>query len=376
MRFFRCGMKTGKRTIGFVINPISGMGGAVGLKGTDNVVREAYRKGAIPCSPARAEIALRAIRGRDLHLLTCSGSMGEESLVKIGDLSYEVVYHPSANTTAEDTKQVCRIFLEREVDIIVFCGGDGTARDIFDAIGRDAPIIGIPAGVKMYSAVFAITPLAAANLIIQSDTLPLMDAEVMDVDEEAYRQGKLSTKLYGYARVPTLPTRRQLCKWVAETGDEEQAHKQIAKFICEIMVDDILYILGAGTTTQEIAAVLGLDKTLLGIDALKAGQIVQQDLDERRLLALLDHYPRAKIILSPIGAQGFVLGRGNQQISPAVMKKVGVENLIVIATPQKLEKTPLLYIDTGDPELDMQFGNSIAVISGYRIAQRKNLVSS
>jgi predicted polyphosphate/ATP-dependent NAD kinase len=369
-------MKPGKRTIGFVINPISGMGGAVGLKGTDNVVREAYRKGAIPRAPARAEIALRAIRGRDLHFLTCSGPMGEESLVKIGDLSYEVVYHPGANTSAYDTKQVCRIFLEREVDIIVFCGGDGTARDIFDAIGRDAPIIGIPAGVKMYSAVFAITPLAAANLILQSDTLPLMDAEVMDVDEEAYRQGKLSTRLYGYSRVPTLPTRRQLCKWVSETGDEEQARKQIAKFICEIMLDDVLYILGAGTTTQEIAAVLGLDKTLLGIDALKAGQIVQRDLDERHLLALLDHYPRAKIILSPIGAQGFVLGRGNQQISPAVMKKVGVENLIVIATPQKLEKTPLLYIDTGDHELDSQFGNSIAVISGYRIAQRKNLVSS
>ncbi len=362
--------------IGFLINPVAGLGGTVGLKGTDNLAEDALRRGAIPRATVRAEEMLQLLEKDDLLFLTCEGLMGADSLNAAGNFDFRSVYTPKYPTSAEDTRHACRAFLENGAELIVFCGGDGTARDVFDAVGTDVPILGIPAGVKMYSAVFAITPAAAAGMIGRFDELSLTDAEVMDVDEKAYREGRLSTKLYGYARVPSLPVVRQQCKWVAEGTDGDRIRREIARFICEIMREDILYILGAGTTTRQIADQLGLEKTLLGIDAVLAGRLVGRDLNETGLLKLLEKHPRSKIIISPIGAQGFVLGRGNQQISPAVINKAGPENLIVVATPEKLEKTPVLYIDTGNEDLNRSFGDSIAVISGYRMAQRKKLIYS
>ncbi|MDT8357933.1 MAG: ATP-NAD kinase family protein, partial [Methanomicrobiaceae archaeon] len=291
-----------------------------------------------------------------------------------GPFLYEVVYTPhSVETTAEDTRSACRAFLEYGVSSIVFCGGDGTARDIFSVSGRSVPLIGVPAGVKMYSAVFALNPEAAAALIHHRDAPP-MDAEVVDVDEEAYRKGELKIKIFGYAPVPAFKDTRQQSKWVSDAGSEEDARAAIAEFITEIVRDDTLYILGAGTTTAAIAERLGAEKTLLGVDAFTGGRIIARDCDERTLLSLLSEYPRAKVVISPIGAQGFVLGRGNQQISPDVMRRVRIKNLIVVATPQKLAQTPVLYVDTGDAELDRSFGESIAVISGYRMAQRHRLL--
>ena len=359
---------------GFLINPIAGMGGAVGLKGTDALVQEARKRGAVPRAHLRAHAALECLKGRNIHFITSGGSMGEDVLEGTGPFLYEVVHTPrSVETTAEDTRAACRAFLEYGVSSIVFCGGDGTARDIFSVSKRSVPIIGIPAGVKMYSAVFALNPEAAAALILHRDA-PLMDAEVVDVDEEAYRRGELKTKIFGYAPVPTFRDTRQQSKWVSDAVTEDDARAAIAGFITEIMRDDVLYIIGAGTTTAAIAEQLGAEKTLLGVDAYRGGRMIAMDCDEHTLLSLLSEYPQAKVIISPIGAQGFVLGRGNQQISPDVMRKVGIENLIVVATPQKLARTPVLYVDTGDAELDRSFGESIAVISGYRMAQRHRLL--
>lgn len=367
-------MKGERETFGFLINPIAGMGGTVGLKGTDGLMAEAVRRGATPRASIRAEAALRLLSGAPVHFLTCAGAMGEDSLSGTG-LSFDVVYTPKGTiTSAEDTKAACNIFLKQGVSGIVFCGGDGTARDIYDIVGQKVPIIGIPAGVKMYSAVFAITPAAAAELITKSGQLPTTEAEIMDVDEEAYRNGRLSTTLHGYARTPTLPLKRQQSKWVSVPGDEDQALLDIARFICEIMREDTLYFLGAGTTTSAVADRLGLEHTLLGVDAVRSGVLVGRDLDESGMLALLKDHSPAKIIVSPIGAQGFILGRGNQQISPEVLRMVGIKNVIVVATPQKLERTPVLYIDSGDADLDSRFGDSILVISGYRMGQRKRLI--
>jgi predicted polyphosphate/ATP-dependent NAD kinase len=163
---------------------------------------------------------------------------------------------------------------------------------------------------------------------------------------------------------------------VYEEEDEERAKREIARFIHEIMIPDVLYILGAGTTTESIAAKTGVKKTLLGVDVVKNGKMVAMDVDEKTLWTLLEHEPEAKIILSPIGAQGFILGRGNQQISARIVRKVGTGNLIVVATPHKLRETPLLYVDSGDSILDTGFGDSILVISGYRQAQRKRIYHS
>ena len=195
----------------------------------------------------------------------------------------------------------------------------------------------------------------------------------MDVDEDAYRNGELKTRLYGIARVPSLAGKTQSSKQIYEDSNEERAKKDIARFIHEIMIPDVLYIMGAGTTLEAIARETGLNKTLLGIDAIKNGNMIARDLDEKTLWALLEHEQEAKIFLSPIGAQGFILGRGNQQISARIVKRVGIRNIIVVATPHKLRETPVLYVDSGDPVLDQGFGDSVQVISGYRIAQRRKI---
>ncbi|MCC7566489.1 MAG: ATP-NAD kinase family protein [Methanomicrobiaceae archaeon] len=362
------------KKVGFLVNPIAGMGGAVGLKGTDGALDEAIRRGAAPKAATRAGRALSLLAGEDIDWCTCSGAMGQATLDAAGITRYTVLHRAPDASTAEDTRRACRAFSGAGVELIVFCGGDGTARDVFDAVGSTLPILGIPAGVKMYSAVFAVNPAAAADLIRNGAELRCRDSEVLDVDEGAYRRGSLATRLYGFARVPYLPERTQGSKQVFEHHDEERAKEDIARFIAEIMMPDTLYIFGAGSTTAHIVGHLGLAKTLLGVDAVRNGRLVARDADEQTLCALIDPEERVKIVVSPIGAQGFVLGRGNQQISPAVVRRAGVGSVIVVATPQKLAGTPALYVDSGDPELDGEFGDSIAVVSGYRIAQRKRLL--
>jgi predicted polyphosphate/ATP-dependent NAD kinase len=362
------------KRIGFLINPIAGMGGAVGLKGTDGKREEATIRGAVPQAKNRAEITLKALQNnQDLTFLTPSGEMGENVLKETTPGRIQVISYPGEDSTARDTKIAAQRFLEEGVDMILFCGGDGTARDIFDIVSRNIPMLGIPAGVKMYSGVFAINPAIAAEIVTKYGIQSLRDSEVMDVDEEAYRAGELKTRLYGIARVPSLEGKTQVSKQEYEDRDEERVKKEIARFIDEIMIPDVLYILGAGTTTESIAREMGLNKTLLGVDAIKNRKMVGMDLDEKSLWALLTEEQEAKIFLSPIGAQGFILGRGNQQISARIVKRVGIRNIVVVATPHKLRETPVLYVDSGDPVLDKDFGDSIQVISGYRMAQRRKI---
>ncbi len=361
--------------IGFLVNPYAGMGGAVGLKGTDGLLQEAKKRGAVPLAPARAVAALRPLRDPDVHFLTCSGAMGEDEMKEAGITTYSVEYAAPEMTGADDTRNACRIFLGHAVDAIVFCGGDGTARDVYDIVGTRVPVLGIPAGVKMYSGVFAITPAAAAEILTTSGEVAVRDAEVVDVDEEAYRQGTLRTTLYGYARTPYITEMVAGTKQVFEQPDEERAKAEIAGFISEVIdgTPEMLTILGPGTTTEKIAEMLGIKKTLLGFDAVRGRRLIAADLNEKGILSYLNAEQQSRLIISPIGAQGFVLGRGTQQISADAIRKIGIGNIIVVATPHKLSQTPVLYIDTGDPALNAAFGDHIRVISGYRIAQRKRI---
>ncbi len=401
------------KNIGFIINPVAGMGGAVGLKGTDGQYDRAVALGAEPVAGIKARMMLEHLDTRGITFFTAGGSMGADALESAGVSDYHIVYTPTTpGTTADDTIKACRAItsIQKErgtaintdittnadtdtpIHLIVFCGGDGTARDIFSVTGPDIPVLGVPAGVKMYSAVFAVNPAAAAELIQKFTPASCTDAEVMDVDENAYRRGELSTRVYGIAQTPTLPNLRQSGKLVSVPADDRRARSEIAEFIPEIMRDDTLYILGAGTTTGAISEALGISGTLLGVDAIYKGVLIAADLNEEGILELLNRdpdtrtnshthapthtYPRVKIILSPIGAQGFVLGRGNQQISPEVIRRAGHENIIVVATPAKLSRTPTLYIDTGDESLNGCFGDSLQVICGYRMAQRVKLLHS
>lgn len=350
------------------------MGGRVGLKGTDGKVEEALQRGAVPVAHFRALQTLSNLRGSNISFLTCSGVMGEEALRESGIKEYRVVYHPREKSTAQDTIAACRIFLEGKISLLLFCGGDGTARDIYSVVGNRVPLLGIPAGVKMHSGVFGVNPAATAEIILRISETSLRESEIVDIDEEEYRKGVLAPRIFGIVQVPYLPEYVQDRKWVYEEASEDRAKAAIAQFITAIMRKDTAYILGAGSTTAEIATHMGLEKTLLGIDVVKGGQVILRDADERGLLSILANEQRVKIIMSPIGAQGFVLGRGTQAISPQVIRAVGPENVIVVATPHKLRETPVLFIDTGEPALDREFGDSILVISGHSIGQRKKLL--
>ncbi len=359
-------------TIGFIINPIAGMGGKVGLKGTDG---EAYllalKKGAEPIAPQRALEFLNSLTVSNVEFYVAPGPMGEEVFLKskyrnsvfkvIGSLK-------SKQTTAEDTKRIAKEMVEEGISLLVFVGGDGTARDILDAIDLRVLVLGVPSGVKMYSAVFAVNPKAAARIVeayVKGYTSEVL-AEVMDIDEEAYRRNELKIQLYGYIKIPILSGLVQSSKEPSVSiADEEENKIAIARRIVEEMESDTLYILGPGTTIKAIGDLLGIDKTLLGVDAVYNGKLVGKDLDEKGLLELLKKYPKAKIIVSPIGGQGFIFGRGNQQISPKVIEKVGKNNIIVVAAHRKMSSLNELRVDTGDEKVDKMLKGYIRVIVDY-----------
>jgi len=368
--------KTAK--IGFLINPIAGLGGKVGLKGTDGLAGQALSRGAIPQSEERAKACLQSPiwRSIDIQFFTAGGSMGENALASCG-MANEVICSPPQQSGAADTIAACQEFGRRKVDLILFCGGDGTARDIASA-NSDIPILGIPAGVKMQSGVFAISPQAAAELAVRylEGDLKLRQTEIVDVDEDLYRSGELATRLYATALTPYQPTLVQERKRIYLSGDEEEFKDQIALFAAEFMRDGSAYIIGAGTTTARIAEKLGLVKTLLGVDVIQNGRLILKDASEEDLLALLDKEASAKIIVSPIGAQGFILGRGSQQISPAVLRRVGEENLIIVSTPHKMAEIPRLLVDTGDADMDALIAKKRLVVIGYRMAQRKETAAA
>jgi predicted polyphosphate/ATP-dependent NAD kinase len=360
--------------IGFLVNPVAGMGGAVGLKGTDGVVEEAVRRGGRPVAGARAADCVKALSaGKGLvRLLTCSGRMGADLLA---GFDCSVAYECGKDTSAQDTLKACAAFLEAGAGLILFCGGDGTARDVLSAVGEKAPVLGIPAGVKMHSSVFAVSPRAAGELALAyaGGDAGLREAEVVDVDEDAYRGNELRTRLFGYANTPYLPEMVQESKMVFVSGDDGESKRAIADFASEFMGDGSAYILGAGSTTKAIADRIGVEKTLLGVDVVKAGKAVLRDAGERELMGLLEGETKAKIIVSPIGAQGFVFGRGTQQISPGVIRRVGAGNVIYAATPSKLNATPHLLVDTGDAALDEELAGYRSVVIGYRMSQRKDV---
>ena len=364
--------------IGFLVNPIAGMGGTVGLKGTDGLAEQALARGARPLAFERARTFLNQLSAdkESILFLTASGEMGENALEERA-LNYDVAYQATSPTNHQDTKAACKAFQERGVDLIIFCGGDGTARDVASIAGQ-VPLLGVPAGVKMHSGVFAISPQAAAEIALGyiRGELKVRDTEVVDVDEELYRKGEMQTKLYALARTPYKPVLVQERKRIYVSGSEEEFKDQIALFASEFMRDGAAYILGAGTTTARIAELLKVEKTLLGVDVVQNGKLIIKDASENDLLILLDREKLIKIIVSPIGAQGFILGRGSQQISAAVLRRVGEENLIIISTPHKLSELQQLLVDTGDEKLDRLLAGRRLVVTGYRMAQRKETLAA
>lgn len=375
--------------IGLLVNPIAGMGGRVGLKGTDGVVEEAIRRGAQPSSNLKAQAMLRALRRRldaaepriGIRWLTCAGAMGAEDLRAAGFEDFEVVYTAKGVPARRDTEAAVAEFLARGVDLLLFCGGDGTARDICGVARQIVPMLGIPAGVKMYSGVFGTSPLHTADILVEflAGRLTPARVDILDLDEDRYRRGEWVVRLYDVALTPFEAALTQATKLLITGADEESAKAEIAEHVFEAMQAEprTLFLLGPGSTVLSLGSRLGIDKTLLGIDAVVAGQVVGKDLNERQILDLLATHPQAKLVLSPIGAQGFVLGRGNLQLSPEVIRRIGGENVIVVSTPAKLARTPRLRLDTGDATLDAELAQRgyWPVVIGYRLSRLVKVVA-
>ncbi|MHB1404297.1 MAG: ATP-NAD kinase family protein [Desulfitobacteriaceae bacterium] len=362
-----------KKKLGLIVNPVAGMGGRVGLKGSDgaDILQRAIELGAQPESPQRAKHALEKLLTikEDLELITYPYEMGAQEARDCGFDPVIIGTVESGRTTPQDTVKAARDLAEQKVDLILFAGGDGTARNIYDAIGdRDVPVIGIPAGVKIHSAVYATNSRNAgevALLYLQGKIKKILDSEVMDIDEDAFREGRVTAKLYGYLKAPHEERLVQGLK-SGRTEGEASALNSIADQVIEDMQADVLYIIGPGTTTRPIMQKLNLKFTLLGIDAIRNKELVANDLTEKQLLDLIQG-KKAKIIVTVIGGQGYIFGRGNQQLSPRVLRQVGKENIIVITPRNKLTALggkPLL-IDTGDYEVNSMLSGYYRIITGY-----------
>ncbi len=348
------------------------MGGKVGLKGTDGatILSQAKKLGAEQISPERTIGALKRLvfLKDEIELITYPGEMG-------GDVSKQCGFNPRVigtitedNTTADDTKQAAKELCNLQIDLLLFSGGDGTARDICEVIGDKIVVLGIPTGVKMHSAVYAHNPIRAGDLAVlylQGKVKALKEAEVMDIDEEAFRSGYISAKLYGYLTIPFEERHTQGLK-TGSPPTESYSQEAIAQEIVDSMDDDHLYIIGPGTTTKSVMEKLNLRYSLLGVDVIYRKKLIEVDLNEKKLLEQIKE-KKAKIIITPIGGQGFLFGRGNQQLSPKVIRRVGKDNIIVIATKHKINSLngrPFL-IDTGDNQLDLLLQGYTAVITGY-----------
>ncbi|MEV0189862.1 NAD(+)/NADH kinase [Kitasatospora purpeofusca] len=359
--------------VGLIVNPVAGLGGAVALKGSDgpDIQARALALGAVPRAAERAAAALRALRARrpDVLVRTVAGPMGEDSARAAG-VPYRLAHRPAAtagaastgaaSTGAADTRAAVAAL--GDVDLLLFAGGDGTARDVLDAAPRP-PVLGIPAGVKVYSGCFALGPAAAGATAAGFDGRTV-GAEVVDLDEEGHRAGRVGARLYGTLRVPAARERlsgRKTGSSAAPPGSAES----IARAVVAGMRPGTAYALGPGATTLAVGRALGLALTPLGVDVVRDGALLAPDVTEQRLHAIAMSQVTHGV-LSVIGGQGFVIGRGNQQFSPRVLAKLA--GVVVLATQQKLAALggrPLL-VDSGDPRADAAFEGHVRVVTGHR----------
>jgi predicted polyphosphate/ATP-dependent NAD kinase len=358
--------------IGLVVNPIAGIGGRVGLKGSDGeeVVRRALALGAVPEANVRTVRALRRLgtRAAGVELLVGPGPMGQDAALAAGLDGRAVGEVRGDRTSAADTRRISAA-MARDVDLLLFAGGDGTAADVLAAVGSSTPVLGIPAGVKIHSAAFAVSPEAAGEVagdIALGGRPGFREVEVLDVDEDAVRRGEIAPRLVGYLRVPREARHVQARKAPSPAGEEASA-EAIAADVVERMDPGRAFVLGPGTTLRAVAERLGLPKTLVGVDVVRNGTLLAADASEETLLGVVRE-GTAAVVVTPIGGQGFVFGRGNQQIGPRVLRAVGSENVIVVATPWKLASLAgmPLRVDTGDPEFDAEVSGHVLVTTGYR----------
>lgn len=362
------------KKIGVIVNPVAGLGGSVGLKGSDGkeIQEKAIALGASPKAQERAVQALKILhRAKDypFEIITCSGDMGEHAVFSAGFSPRLLNLSRKEATTGEDTTAAASAMADMGVDLLLFAGGDGTARNVFAGVGQKTVVLGIPAGVKIHSGVFAVHPSGAGSVaeqFVSGRISKSRTTEVMDLDEDAFRSGRVSSRLYGYMRVPDIANRIQGVK--KRSRSEDKVLASIANEILDTMEKDVLYVIGPGTTTAHIMGALNIKNTLIGVDVILNKKLVASDVSETLLHQLVTSRGNTKILITPIGGQGHVFGRGNQQISPRIITHVTIKNIIIVATKEKLVtiRQSSLPVDTGDASLDEKLCAFMRVVTGFR----------
>lgn len=360
--------------VGLVINPLAGLGGSVALKGSDGMAEVAVARGAVPKVYDRVKTCLASLQSHPelegrINWYAMAGVMGSDLLTDSG-LKHEVVGHlESASTSAANTRAAVSQFELRNIDLLLFAGGDGTARDVLDALDTIPAVIGLPSGVKMHSGVFANTPRAAAALLTDmamGRMLSVIPGEVRDIDEASFRDGVVKTRFYGELPVPDDLQYMQQTK-IGGREVEELVIEEIAADFIQQQEPETNYLMGSGSTVAGVMRAMGLEATLLGIDVVRNGQLISSDATEAELLTLLNDGRPAKILVTAISGQGHVFGRGNQQLSASVIRRVGAENIVIVASKSKLETLDgrSLLVDSGDPEIDDLLSGVRSIVTGF-----------
>ncbi len=357
--------------LGLIINPLAGLGGPAALKGSDGMAAEAIARGAGPRAAERTRVALELLLPLQerLEFLTFPGAMGGDLLAQMGFKHRLLGQLGGPDTSAADTRAAVQALQAEGVGLLLFAGGDGTARDVCEVAREGQAVLGIPAGVKIQSGVYAVSPRAAGELtrrLVEGGLVRLSSAEVRDIDESALREGRVTARWYGELSVPQEGGFVQQVKQ-GGVESEELVLSEIAAWLEDTWEPDVRYVFGPGSTLHGLAQNLRLDTTLLGVDVIENGQVLARDVTEAQLFELVDGQP-ARVLVTAIGGQGHILGRGNQQISPRVLRAVGLDNLRVVATKRKLatlEGRPLL-VDSGDAALDDSFPDVAKVWAGYK----------
>jgi predicted polyphosphate/ATP-dependent NAD kinase len=360
--------------LGLIINPIAGIGGSVALKGSDGegIAEKARLLGAQAKANDRAKLALEILLPYQdrIEIYTASDSMGEESAGSLG-FQVQVVYQAqSEETTFQDTENTVLALLEQDIDLLLFAGGDGTARNVCQMVGEQFPVLGVPAGCKIHSGVYAVTPKAAGRVVemmVTNQLVTLTEADVMDIDESLFRQGIVKAKRFGEMKVPCELRYIQAVKSGGKESDELVLQDIAADVINQM--EDELFIIGSGSTTAFLMEELGLENTLLGVDIVQHQSLISSDITEPQLWQYIQDNKgnSVKLVITLIGGQGHIFGRGNQQLSPRIIKAIGKENIIIIATKSKLsalQSRPLIA-DTGDSEIDQILAGFMTVTTGF-----------
>lgn len=367
--------------LGLLVNPDAGLGGRLGLKGSDGQAEIARSRGAQDRSGPRMRIMLdhlvaiskESLDGIQWYL--SEGRMGTDWIPPTIS-PFGIIHSSNSSTDANDTSQLVASLIDSDIDLLIYAGGDGTTRDVVAALSQygrpELPIIGVPTGVKMHSGCFASSPKAAAEVLsswLEGDLL-LSSTEVLDLDEDLYREGKWVVRLYAEAITPASPRWMQGSKMRVEASGEEEVIQGLAEHVRETLIDDQMMIIwGSGGTLRTIGGILGFELNTLGIDITLGTNIVASDLNEKEILAALEeHQGDVILLLSPMGGQGFLIGRGNLQLSPDVLRMIGVDRVLGIVTPAKMLTLRSLRVETGDPEMDERFSKKkyLKVLQGYR----------